>query len=505
MSKATGSPTARRVMLWAVVLVVLGAMVAIALRADDQRTTLPLAVGNATIVAQAAAAPVGAVRYRAGDGLPALDGEAPAYRLDGPGEAAVARLADALGLGERLQRDASGWIAVDGERILGVADIYGGLWEYSVGGPDGTVGSGRVEPDGSLPAPDPRAEPAARRFVERAGLALAGADVMVTAGEPTMVHFHPRVGDLATVNASTTVAVDAAGQVAFASGLLGEPEPAGTFALVGTGPAIDRLNRGRGLGLPVGPLPGPVRPSSDPNGPETTIPGSGGAGGTGSSGAEPGSTGPAEGPATTFPSTTGTVPPEGSPGSGGPCAPEPAPPPSKAPPTTNANDMPTCVPPDEPPPPPPCDGDGAPTAFDTPFCVLPDEPPPSPPCDGTGAPTTFACGPAEPGPGGPEPMPPAPEPATVTVTDASVVLAVMPGRDSSTAWLVPAYQLSDAEGPVAVTLAVADDAVDLGPPGPRPEPQPAPTPTPETGTTPRPPAPSVPADPAHPPMTTTGG
>lgn len=426
----------------AIILVAIVAGVGIAARRHEERDALPLAVGGPPTTAMADAGyPVGEVRYRAGDGLPVLDGEATAYQLGSPAEDAVGRLAAALDLGDRLARDRATWRAVEGDRTL-VVVAESGMWQYSATDPDGSVSSGAIGPDGKVAAPDPKAEPAARAFVDKAGLDLDGATVSVAAGEPTAVTFDPPVDGVATVGMSTGVMVDGDGAVVFAAGMLGRPQGKGSFALIGTGPAINRLNRGPGLGILVAPGPPPPPPVVGPE-PETTIPGDS----VGGSGSSPGAGGGSSG---VGPSTTGTlVPPEGPPGS-------------------------RCDPPS--------------AAGEAPACGEP-VPPSLPPCDGSGAPTTFAC--EGPPPSG-SPEPPRPEPVTVTLTGAEIVLALMPGRPAGSLWLVPAYRLKADDGTEVVTPAVADDDVDLAPPPepqpqPEPAPLPAPGPTPETGT--RPPSP----------------
>ncbi|MGF2075585.1 hypothetical protein, partial [Enterococcus casseliflavus] len=82
--------------------------------------------------------------YVPGDDLPALGGEATAYRLDGDvDEARVRTLADALGLDGPVDDEGDGSWSVAGDH--GSLDVYPGGWSYYTGDQDCAVSS-----DGSI-------------------------------------------------------------------------------------------------------------------------------------------------------------------------------------------------------------------------------------------------------------------------------------------------------------------------------------------------------------------
>ena len=130
----------RPVALWAVLAVVALVLGGLALVAgdDDRAPDLPVALDGSgatarevDVAAQAADAAGAAVTYVPGPDLPALGGEAPAYRLTGPvDEARVRALADALGLDGTVTHEAGVWSMV-GDDVLEVQDT--GAWWFNAG------------------------------------------------------------------------------------------------------------------------------------------------------------------------------------------------------------------------------------------------------------------------------------------------------------------------------------------------------------------------------------
>jgi hypothetical protein len=163
----------QRIVLWgalgALVVAAAGGAVVMASGDDGEGDggppRLPLAMASAgeeasadaAEPADAAAIGLAPTTYVAGDGLPALGGEAPAYRL--PADASserVSELAGALGLSGRPESTGDGsWALEDGDRRL---DVYGpaNTWtSYTLVGPDTAVSSGPGAPaPDTPPAPD---------------------------------------------------------------------------------------------------------------------------------------------------------------------------------------------------------------------------------------------------------------------------------------------------------------------------------------------------------------
>jgi hypothetical protein len=85
-----------------------------------------------------------AVTYRLQGTLPALASHAPAYRLDkGVTEAAVTRLARALGINGPVKAEPNGWTATDGTQRLEVSKDNAGEWFYSPGNSCGAISAPR--------------------------------------------------------------------------------------------------------------------------------------------------------------------------------------------------------------------------------------------------------------------------------------------------------------------------------------------------------------------------
>lgn len=138
---AAGPPKRRRA-LWGVLVATMTAAAALSVissRDEGAGTArLPVALGAASRAegAGAADAMLASVTYVPGDGLPALGGTARSYRLVGTvDEAAVRRLADALGLAGEPVRDGTTWrVAAQDGGLLEVSEGYGAMWWYSSSG-----------------------------------------------------------------------------------------------------------------------------------------------------------------------------------------------------------------------------------------------------------------------------------------------------------------------------------------------------------------------------------
>ena len=136
--------------LWAVlaaVAVAAGALVVTSAGDDGtSRPGLPVALGSSIAPREASGAAADAmfswVTYVAGEDLPALGGEAPAYRLPGTvTEAQVQALAAALGLDGEVVHDGPGWTVTDGIAYLEVYEGGAAQWWYSAAGGGTSTGS----------------------------------------------------------------------------------------------------------------------------------------------------------------------------------------------------------------------------------------------------------------------------------------------------------------------------------------------------------------------------
>jgi hypothetical protein len=172
----------RRRALWGVLAAAAAAAGALAISAggDDALPTLPVALGasgrddssGAAASADAADLRMAWVTYVAGDGLPALGGEGPVYKLDGAvDEARVRALAAALELAGDPVHEAGYWHLQSDDAVLEVYEEGGGHWWYGIQsrevpavgfgsadcqpGPavDCAVSSGTVAPDGAESPP----------------------------------------------------------------------------------------------------------------------------------------------------------------------------------------------------------------------------------------------------------------------------------------------------------------------------------------------------------------
>lgn len=286
--------------LSAAAVVVAVAVAVLAFDGGGRPATLPVRAGGGDDAAMTeAASPVDdvaapamigpGVTYEVPDDLPALDGDAAAYRLARPTEDEVARLAAAL----RIDGDvtsANGMLRVTaGDRVLEVMDHPGAPWSYyetvvaedggGASGSSGSAGSGSsgseeegasgtttdsevvtvVPVDGAQPVEPPAeplvdeatAEQVGRAVAEAAGIDLDGATVAVDAAAPDrVVRVDPAVDGLPTFGMTTYVGVGEGGRITWANGTLGAVEEADTYPLVGTAVAADQL----GTGIPGGPV-----------------------------------------------------------------------------------------------------------------------------------------------------------------------------------------------------------------------------------------------------------
>lgn len=299
--------------LWAVLAAVglaAGALV-VTSAGDDatQRPGLPVALGSSGGRAEGAMAAdsmLAWVTYVAGDDLPALAGEAPAYRLRGNvDEAQVRALAGALGVDGDIVHEGPAWKVGDGDSTLEVYEGGGAQWWYSAGGRDVAIaGSGSssgsagstggaesctessddvvidcearppISPDDvectqkdgcAEPVPLP-VEPVPAADLPTADEARAIAldlltatgmdtdDAIVTVDGPYdawYVTVEPRVDGIPS-GLPANVAVGSEGTINNAAGFVGTPERLGDYPVLDTRAAIDRANAHMGDWAPFG-------------------------------------------------------------------------------------------------------------------------------------------------------------------------------------------------------------------------------------------------------------
>jgi len=151
--------TPRRRALWGVLAAVAVAAGALAISPGGDGGRLPLLPSGANGGLERASGAMAAdmslayVRYVAGDDLPTLGGEAPAYRLAGSvDEARVRQLADALGLDGEVTHEGDVWRMASDDAVLEVVDDGGAAWWYSQQ-PDGAVSSSGGGSAGCEPGP----------------------------------------------------------------------------------------------------------------------------------------------------------------------------------------------------------------------------------------------------------------------------------------------------------------------------------------------------------------
>lgn len=277
------SSTRRRRALWGALAVIAVAVGAVAVQsADDDPPRLPLALGAEGASKEAAAdmSMRANVVYVAGPDLPELGGEATAYRLRGEAdEATVQRIADALGLAGTPEREGTVWRVTDGQHTLEVNPGMGSSWWYgdtsatksSVMVDDGAAREGAagciepVAPDGATASDDYQCVPVttiptvakdlpseadARRIaldlLEATGLDTADAVVTIDGPyEGWYVNVEATIGGLST-GLHSSVTVGPKGAIQWASGTIAEADDLGSYPLVDTAEAIDRLNEGFG-------------------------------------------------------------------------------------------------------------------------------------------------------------------------------------------------------------------------------------------------------------------
>jgi hypothetical protein len=279
----------------------------------------------------AALFPYGGIVYKGGANLPALDGSARAYKVSGTDAGAARRLADAFGF-NGIAPDADSTF-INGDSQLTIS--RSGFWGYTRQSSGGDVSSSGVAvacaPDTECPVPptttpqhpaglpsQEEAKATAIELLQRAGIdtdkATVSVDDFVTQWS---VRVEPVVDGLPTEGMTTTVTIGVGGVVDYANGIFGRPQASDEYPLIGTGAAIDRLNKGEGF---VGPRPlmGAAEDATAASGPPDPGP-AGSEPGSGAAGGEPGSVAPGE--PVPPPACDTTIP------SDVPCAPEPVPPP----------------------------------------------------------------------------------------------------------------------------------------------------------------------------------
>lgn len=450
--------------LWAVLAVIAVVTGAVVVTSGGGSTPprLPVALGSAGgreagTGSIAADMMLARVTYIAGKGLPALGGEAPAYRIEGPVDAArVSTLARALGLpGEPVKGDGL-WRVTSSDAILEVAADGAGAWWYSVqggvvssgGGSSSTgcdpaattcasTGTGTVAPASTIPGDkctdECSSEPAPHECAAGADCAAPGCPPDAGCAEPPMPEPTPPA-DLPSKDAArkqalellATTGLDVANAEVTVDGpydawyVTVQPRVDGTIAsgwqasvAIGSKGAV--LSASGTLGTParLGDYPlidtrAAIDRLNDQQG--------GYYGG-------PVPMGAPDGVARDLPAVTDESP---MPGTSDGCAPQP-----------DGSEL--------------CQSTG--TAVAPPVCGAPVPqiaPVPAP----DGSVTTLAPDPGCPEPGPYEP----PVPIEVVLTSAEEILAVQYAIDGSNeAYLVPAYRFSSAEGNNPEVVAVADD------------------------------------------------
>jgi hypothetical protein len=318
---------------------VLGVVIARGGGSTHKPARLPIAAGggnreNAALGAATADAvlyPYGGIVYKAGPNLPALDGSARAYKLNRDGaDEQLGKLSEAFEGRDTSSSDDSATF---------VGDEHGITWSYSRQSFGGGVSSSGVAvacaPDtGDCPVPETtipqhpidlpsqeEAKAAALALLQGAGIDTEHATITVDDYVTVWsVRVDPVVDGVPTTGFGSTVAIGENGVVEYANGVLGRPERADEYPLIGTSAAIEKLNRGEiYYGGGPRPLIAEDTAAASGGGVSDAEPGAPGTGST-----EPESAGPTEpfplpacdgtGAPTTFacpPDTpsTGTIPP----------------------------------------------------------------------------------------------------------------------------------------------------------------------------------------------------
>ncbi|HEX9258340.1 MAG TPA: hypothetical protein VF855_02305 [Acidimicrobiales bacterium] len=403
------------------------------------------------------------VRYVLADGVTLLDGKAHAWKYDtAPSKDAVSRLAKAFGLtGDVVAPAEGGWKVgtpeVDSPGIM-VEPSFEGRWWYSPGFIEG-LARGCAEPAKPIdpaaasasdqpavtdctatPPPEgvptaAEAEQLARTLFVSAGFDLGDAVVRVEGDEYFRQVIVDRRLDGAVLEGWQTVSYGAKAVVQYAGGVLGEPKKADAYPRIGTVKAVELLNSGSGQWwFGTG-----VRDAVADTGTEGGGSSSGGSGST-SAGSDGASTPPTPGIA------VGEPTPE----------------------TTVVHPTPNSVPPDVPlttPPVPPTSDPSGPAQT----------PPPVPAEQASSSlpPETVVAPPVETVPVPETTVPP--EPVEVKITAAAEALFPIYGADG-VVWLLPAYDLTMADGGRMVVPAIDSSFIEEVQPPVTKEPTPAPLP-----------------------------
>ncbi|MFI2505113.1 hypothetical protein [Streptomyces sp. NPDC018972] len=211
--------------------------------------------------------PYGAV-YRADGPLPDGPGSAPVYRVRGQiTQGQVVTLAKALGLDGKPVAEGGDWRigGQDGSGpTLRVDRDAPGAWTFSRHAPGTDNCKGNVcktPPVGGPLVSEEVAKKAAAPVFKAVGQDDAKYDASQSVGASRVVNADPEVGGLPTHGWTTSVTVDAAGEVAGGSGRLAEPVKGDTYPVVSARKALDLMNAaprsdGRaGIGGCASPVP----------------------------------------------------------------------------------------------------------------------------------------------------------------------------------------------------------------------------------------------------------
>ena len=229
---------------------------------------LPSALGGDRTSAAADMSMPAPVTYQVRGELPDLPDHARAYRTAGGVEqAAVRRLAGALGLSGEVTRARDGWQVVDGDQRLVVGTSSAGAWSFGPAeecverlergdaGPDGaascTVSSPvqKCAPDGTCEEPPRRtdlpSQEDARRIavdaLDEGGIDTSGSVQVLQAFDAWEVLTERRIDGRPTHGLSTHLSVGPQGELIRGGGLLGTMEEVGDYPLVDVQAGVERL------------------------------------------------------------------------------------------------------------------------------------------------------------------------------------------------------------------------------------------------------------------------
>ncbi len=297
--------TRQRLVALAVAVLFVGAVAGGAVAASRGGTKplpkLPLAPapssGAGAAIATPALAPYGIVKYEVQGTLPALSGNAPAYRLPAVLDPrSASRLASALGMHGSFVTSGEGTALTSGARTLTISDGPGLPWSYgsavayatgtasatASGGASGSTNGSTIasppvapppatacpmppcpsnalcasvcEPPTTLPRPvdlpsSADAEKIARATATAAGFDVTNDDVTVTTGDYSVsVELAPRLNGLPTSGFSWEFDLGSKGVIDDARGYLAKPAKVGNYPLAGTVVGLARLRQGMGVG-----------------------------------------------------------------------------------------------------------------------------------------------------------------------------------------------------------------------------------------------------------------